>query len=61
MAKYLYSCNVCKKELEIEKSMNEEMDVTCDCGSKDTKRIYTPLGIVFKCNGFYDTDKDSMV
>jgi len=47
----------CKETFTIERSMNETSEVLCvKCGSK-VKRIYKPVGMVWKCGGAFGKSK----
>ena len=57
MARYDYRCTACDKVFEVEHGMREHPEVTCpDCGAAAT-RVLSASGIVFKGNGFYNTDE----
>jgi len=49
---YDFECNECKEKFTITKSMNDDSEVICECGSKDVKRIYSVPVFEIKCNGF---------
>jgi len=51
MASYSFKCNKCKKEFTIIKSMNDDSEIYCECGSKDVRRIYKSVSIAWKCEG----------
>ena len=56
MPAYDYRCTACSKRFEITRSASDSADVSCpDCGAP-TKRVFTPVGVVFKGSGFYSTD-----
>lgn len=52
---YVYSCDKCEENKEIQRGMSDpELDKCPDCGGKIT-RVYTPTGIQFRGKGFYST------
>lgn len=53
---YEFECNGCSSRFEIKRSFSESGPVCCpQCGS-DTRRIFSPVPIIFKGPGFYVTD-----
>jgi putative FmdB family regulatory protein len=53
---YEYKCGSCSCCFELRRSFNEDESVCCpECGA-DAQRIFTPVPIIFKGNGFYVTD-----
>jgi putative FmdB family regulatory protein len=54
---YTYKCNNCKKIFDefVLSSCSEEDILCCDCNSP-VKRVFSPVGIIFKGSGFYSTD-----
>jgi putative FmdB family regulatory protein len=60
MPVYKYRCNNCGVQFEEQQSFSEEPLVRCpECGKKALKKVYQPVGIVFKGSGFYATDHHS--
>lgn len=56
MPAYDFRCLACERVFELTRSLSDTSDVTCpDCGGA-TKRIFTPVGVVFKGSGFHNTD-----
>ena len=56
---YEYECEDCNNRYEKEVSYKElsQYKPTCPiCLSENSRRVYFPIGIVFKGNGFYKTD-----
>ncbi len=54
---YTYKCNNCKKifdEFVLSSCSGEEI-LCSDCNSS-VKRVFSPVGIIFKGSGFYSTD-----
>ena len=60
MPVYLYHCDACGVQFEKQQSFSDEPLVRCpECGKKALKKVYQPVGIVFKGSGFYATDHHS--
>lgn len=59
MPTYEYVCSVCSHRLEVFQTFSEDPLVECDeCGG-DLRRVFHPVGILFKGSGFYSTDARS--
>src|SRR3954452_17791439 len=58
MPTYEYACNKCGLEFEVFQSMKDDPLKTCNCGKKGkvTRKIGRGAGLIFKGNGFYETD-----
>ncbi len=57
---YLYRCENCGMQLEKQQKFSDQPLTRCpECGKKALKKIYQPVGIVFKGSGFYATDHHS--
>jgi putative FmdB family regulatory protein len=57
---YTYRCENCGVQFEKQQSFDDQALVRCpDCGKKTLKKVYQPVGIVFKGSGFYATDHHS--
>ena len=57
MPTYEYVCESCGSRLEKFQSMSEEPLKMCpECGGRLKRVIGTGAGIIFKGNGFYETD-----
>jgi putative FmdB family regulatory protein len=53
---YQYACTDCADRLEVvQKFTDDPMTVCPSCGGK-LRKIFSPVGIVFKGSGFYRTD-----
>ena len=53
---YQYECNDCLCRFELKQSFNEDTQVSCpQCGS-GTRRLISPVAVIFKGPGFYCTD-----
>jgi putative FmdB family regulatory protein len=56
MPTYEYACSSCGRHLEIFQSFSEKALTKCrSCGGK-LRKVYSPVGIVFKVEGFYRND-----
>lgn len=57
---YTYQCESCGIRFERQQSFSEASLTRCpECGKKTLRKVYTPVGIVFKGSGFYATDHRS--
>lgn len=57
---YTYQCDSCGVRFERQQSFNDPPLTRCpECHKKTLRKIYTPVGIVFKGSGFYATDHRS--
>ena len=56
MPTYVYECKKCGEVVEVFQRMSEEPLNECEkcCGA--LKKVFTPVGIVFKGSGFYCND-----
>jgi putative FmdB family regulatory protein len=53
---YQYVCTECGGQLEaVQKFTDESLTVHEDCGGR-LRKVFSPVGIVFKGSGFYKTD-----
>jgi putative FmdB family regulatory protein len=60
MPVYTYRCDNCGVQFEKQQSYSDPSLVRCpECGKKALKKVYLPVGIVFKGSGFYATDHHS--
>ena len=60
MPVYMYQCDNCGVRFERRQSFNEPALTKCpECSKKTLRKIFTPVGIVFKGSGFYATDHRS--
>jgi len=56
MPTYEYACTECGQHLEVVQSMSDAPLTTCAvCGGR-LRKVFAPIGIVFKGSGFYRTD-----
>lgn len=60
MPVYTYRCSECGVQFDQSQSFKDDPLVRCpECGKKALKKVYQPVGIVFKGSGFYATDHHS--
>ena len=60
MPVYTYRCENCGVQFDQQQSFSDQPLVRCpECGKKTLKKVYQPVGIVFKGSGFYATDHHS--
>jgi putative FmdB family regulatory protein len=56
MPAYDYKCEPCDAVFEVVRSVSDRSEVCCpECGEA-AKRVFTPVGVVFKGSGFHNTD-----
>jgi len=53
---YEYECSCCSLRLELKQGFGETSPVACPRCGGDTRRIFSPVAIIFKGPGFYCTD-----
>lgn len=56
MPAYDYRCTVCDTTFEVVRGINESAAVACPACDGPAKRLFTPVGVVFKGSGFHNTD-----
>lgn len=57
---YTYRCESCGVQFERTQKFTDPPLTRCpECGKKSLRKVYTPVGIVFKGSGFYATDHRS--
>lgn len=60
MPVYTYRCENCGIQFDQTQKFSDPALTKCpECGKKSLKKVYTPVGIVFKGSGFYATDHRS--
>jgi putative FmdB family regulatory protein len=60
MPVYTYRCENCGIQFDRFQSYNDPILTRCpECNKKALRKVYTPVGIVFKGSGFYSTDHRS--
>jgi putative FmdB family regulatory protein len=53
---YQYACTTCGEQVEaVQRFTDEPLTVCTSCGGS-LRKVYSPVGIVFKGSGFYRTD-----
>ena len=59
MPTYQYACTECGDQLEVVQRFSDDPLTVCGaCGGK-LRKVFSPVGIVFKGSGFYRTDSRS--
>ncbi|MBN2840452.1 MAG: zinc ribbon domain-containing protein [Coriobacteriia bacterium] len=56
MPAYDYRCPSCDHVFEVVRSFADREDVMCPSCATTAKRLFTPVGVVFKGSGFHNTD-----
>jgi putative FmdB family regulatory protein len=56
MPTYVYACDTCGAQFEQFQSFKEEPLRTCPSCAGAVRRVFQPVGIVFKGSGWYITD-----
>lgn len=60
MPVYTYHCDNCGIQFDVTQKFSDNSLTQCpECGKKTLRKVYTPVGIVFKGSGFYATDHRS--
>jgi len=60
MPVYTYHCDSCGIQFERTQKFSDAPLSRCpECNRKSLRKVYTPVGIVFKGSGFYATDHRS--
>lgn len=53
---YEYACTACGERTEAKQSFDDSpLEICAACGGR-LRKLYSPVGIVFKGSGFYSTD-----
>lgn len=56
MPTYEYACTKCGRRVEVVQSFSDAPLETCEtCGGR-LRRVFHPVGVLFKGSGFYSTD-----
>jgi len=59
MPTYQYACTNCGQQLEVVQKFSDEPLTECPtCGGR-LRKVFSPVGVVFKGSGFYKTDSRS--
>lgn len=57
---YTYRCENCGVQFDRQQTFSEPALTRCpECKKKTLRKVYSPVGIVFKGSGFYATDHRS--
>ena len=56
MPTYQYACTACDERLEAVQKFTDDPLTTCEACGGPLRKVYSPVGIVFKGSGFYRTD-----
>ena len=56
MPVYQYECEDCSTQFELRRSFDDETESTCPKCKGKTRRIFSPVPVIFKGSGFYITD-----
>lgn len=59
MPTYEYRCTECGEELEVVQSFSDDPLTVCPACSGQLRKLFSPVGVVFKGSGFYKTDSRS--
>lgn len=56
MPTYEYECTACGQHIEVFQRFSEDPLTTCGVCGGNLRKVFHPVGIVFKGSGFYATD-----
>ena len=56
MPTYEYACTECGNRIEVVQSISDPPLTTCTVCGGPLRKVFSPVGIVFKGSGFYRTD-----
>ena len=56
MPTYQYACTSCGEQVEAVQRFNDDPLTVCTACGGSLRKVYSPVGIVFKGSGFYRTD-----
>jgi putative FmdB family regulatory protein len=59
MPTYEYACTDCGEHIEVVQSMSDAPLRVCGACGGALRKVFSPIGIVFKGSGFYKTDSRS--
>jgi putative FmdB family regulatory protein len=61
MPTYEYACTECGDRTEVVQSISDPPLTTCTVCGGSLRKVFSPVGIVFKGSGFYRTDSRGKV
>jgi len=53
---YQYACTVCDERLEVVQRFTDDPLTECPVCGERLRKVFSPVGVVFKGSGFYRTD-----
>jgi len=56
---YQYACTACSEQLEVVQKFTDDPLTECPSCKGRLRKVFSPVGIVFKGSGFYRTDSRS--
>ena len=56
MPTYQYACTNCGERLEVVQKFSDDPLTVCPACSGVLRKVFSPVGVVFKGSGFYKTD-----
>ncbi|MCE5203253.1 MAG: hypothetical protein LLG24_03450 [Actinomycetia bacterium] len=56
MPVYEYRCPACSEHFEVTRNIADTSSQACPVCGASAKRVFSPVGIVFKGSGFHNTD-----
>jgi putative FmdB family regulatory protein len=59
MPTYQYACTECGERLEVVQKFSDEPLTVCPACEGRLRKVFSPVGVVFKGSGFYQTDSRS--
>lgn len=59
MPTYEYRCTSCGQHVEVVQSFSDDPLTECGACGGQLRKVFSPVGIVFKGSGFYKTDSRS--
>jgi putative FmdB family regulatory protein len=59
MPTYEYRCKDCGQHVEVVQSFSDDPLTECGTCGGELRKVFSPVGIVFKGSGFYKTDSRS--
>ena len=56
MPTYVYACTSCGERLEVVQKFSDDPLTVCPACEGALRKVFSPVGVVFKGSGFYKTD-----